>query len=59
MYNRLVQRTGYSMAPMAPLTLNGVRATRTYQKSLDTIAKRDHIRLLEPARFRRLARRCI
>jgi len=45
MYDGLVQRTGYSMAPMAPLTLNGVRATRTYQKSLDTIAKRDHIRL--------------
>jgi LssY C-terminus len=45
MYHGLVQRTGYSMAPMAPLTLNGVRATRTYQKSLDTIAKRHHVRL--------------
>jgi hypothetical protein len=45
MYRGLVQRTGYSMAPMAPLTLNGIRATRTYQKSFDTIAKRHHVRL--------------
>jgi hypothetical protein len=45
MYRGMVQRCGYSMAPMAPLTLNGVRATRTYQKSLDTIAKRHHVRL--------------
>jgi hypothetical protein len=45
MYHGLVQRTGYSMAPMARLTLNGVRATGTYQKSLDTIAKRHHVRL--------------
>ncbi|MBV9249148.1 MAG: LssY C-terminal domain-containing protein [Acetobacteraceae bacterium] len=49
MYHSLVQRTGYSMAPMARLTLNGVRATRTYQKSLDTIAKRHHIRLWNQA----------
>ncbi|MBV9762732.1 MAG: LssY C-terminal domain-containing protein [Acidobacteriaceae bacterium] len=45
MYHGLVQRMGYSHLPMAPLTLNGVRATRTYQKSLNTIAKRHHVRL--------------
>ena len=45
MYHGLVQRMGYSNLPMAPLTLNGVRATRTYQKSLNTIAKRHHVRL--------------
>ena len=45
MYHALVQRRGYSNLPMAPLTLNGVRATQTYQKSLDTIAKRHHVRL--------------
>jgi hypothetical protein len=45
MYHSLVQRTGYSNLPMTPLTLNGVRATRTYQKSLNTIAKRHHVRL--------------
>ena len=49
MYCGLVQRTGYRMAPMAPLTLNGVRATRTYQKSLDTVAKRHHVRLWNQA----------
>jgi hypothetical protein len=49
MYHGLVQRTGYRMAPMTPLTLNGVRATRRYQKSLDTIAKRDHVRLWNQA----------
>ncbi|MBV9266867.1 MAG: LssY C-terminal domain-containing protein, partial [Acidobacteriaceae bacterium] len=45
MYRCLVQRMGYSMAPMANLTLNGVHATRSYQKSLDTLAKRHHVRL--------------
>ena len=45
LYHGLVERSGYRMLPMAQLTLEGVRATRTYQKSLDTIAKRHHIRL--------------
>lgn len=45
MYHSLVQRMGYTNLPMAQLTLNGVRATRSYQKSLDTIAKRHHVRL--------------
>jgi hypothetical protein len=49
MYCGLVQRTGYRMAPMSRLTLNGVRATRTYQKSLDTITKRHHLRLWSQA----------
>ena len=49
MYHGLVERTGYSMAPMAPLMLNGMPATRTYQKSLDTVAKRHHLRLWNQA----------
>jgi hypothetical protein len=47
MYHSLVQRMGYSMAPMSTLTLNGVAQSRVYQKSLDTLAKRHHIRLWE------------
>lgn len=45
MYHCLVQRTGYSMAPMARLRLNGQKPDALYQKSLDTFAKRHHIRL--------------
>lgn len=47
MYHSLVQRMGYSMAPMSTLTLNGVAQSRVYQKSLDTLARRHHIRLWE------------
>jgi len=45
MYHSLVQRKGYSMAPMSTLTLNGVAQSRVYQKSLDTLARRHHVRL--------------
>ncbi len=45
MYHCMVQRMGYSMAPMGNLTLNGVPADAEYQKSLDTFSKRHHLRL--------------
>ena len=45
MYHCFVQRTGYSMAPMAKLRLDGHLPDDVYQKSLDTFAKRHHIRL--------------
>lgn len=45
MYHCLVQRTGYSMGPMARLRLNGEYPDAVYQKSLDTFSKRHHIRL--------------
>lgn len=45
MYHCMVQRMGYSMAPMGKLTLNGVTADAEYQKSLNTFSKRHHVRL--------------
>lgn len=45
MYHCMVQRIGYSMAPMGNLTLNGVTADAEYQKGLDTFSKRHHLRL--------------
>lgn len=45
MYHSWVQRTGYSMAPMTKLRLNGQLPDSAYQKSLDTFSKRHHIRL--------------
>ncbi len=44
MYHCLVQRMGYSMAPMSRLTFNGRPPSTAYQKSLDTLAKRHHVR---------------
>ena len=44
MYNALTRRIGYLRAPMNWLTLNGKRSAFTYQKSLDTIARRHHVR---------------
>jgi len=40
-----VLRKGYRMAPMGRLTLNGRFADVEYQKSLDTFARRHHVRL--------------
>ncbi len=45
MYHSCVQRIGYSMAPMAQLTLNGKAPDAAYEKSLDTFSKRHHLRL--------------
>lgn len=45
MYHCMVQRMGYSMAPMGQFTLNGVVADAEYQKSLNTFSKRHHLRL--------------
>ncbi|HEY7304787.1 MAG TPA: LssY C-terminal domain-containing protein [Bryobacteraceae bacterium] len=44
-YQCMVQRIGYSMAPMGNLTLNGAIADAEYQKSLNTFSKRHHVRL--------------
>lgn len=45
MYHCMVQRYGYGMAPMTRLTLGGVAPGLAYQKSLNTLSKRHHIRL--------------
>ncbi len=45
LYRCLVQRNSYNTAPMAKLTLNGLRADAEYQKSLNTFSKRHHLRL--------------
>jgi hypothetical protein len=44
-YHSLVERMGYSRAPMAKLTLNGTAPDVAYQKSLNTVSKRHHLRL--------------
>ena len=45
MYHALAQRVGYQRAPMDTLLLNGVRSDFVYQKCLDTVQKRHHVRL--------------
>ncbi|MFL6450877.1 MAG: LssY C-terminal domain-containing protein [Bryobacteraceae bacterium] len=45
MYHALTRRIGYKRAPMNALTLNGVPSEFVYQKSLDTVQKRHHVRL--------------
>ncbi len=45
MYRCMVQRAGYSRAPMTDLTLNGNPPNAAFQKNLDTFAKRHHVRL--------------
>jgi hypothetical protein len=45
MYHALTERVGYRRAPMNALTLNGVPSDFVYQKSLDTVQKRHHVRL--------------
>ncbi|MGI9071014.1 MAG: LssY C-terminal domain-containing protein [Bryobacteraceae bacterium] len=45
LYHCMVQRMGYSMAPMGKLRLNGVTADVEYQKGLNTFSKRHHVRL--------------
>ncbi|MDQ2712382.1 MAG: LssY C-terminal domain-containing protein [Acidobacteriota bacterium] len=45
MYHCMVQRIGYTAAPMGNLTLNGVKADVDYQKGLNTFSKRHHVRL--------------
>lgn len=49
-YHSMVQRIGYSTAPMGHLTLNGVTADAEYQKSLNTFSKRHHLRLWKSRR---------
>jgi LssY C-terminus len=51
MYYALTARVGYKRAPMNTLTLNGVPSAFEYQKNLDTVQKRHHVRLWkEPKR---------
>jgi hypothetical protein len=45
MYHALAKRIGYRRAPMNALTLNRVPSNFVYQKSLDTVQKRHHVRL--------------
>ena len=45
MYHALTRRIGYRRAPMNTLTLNGSPADVLYQKNLDTVEKRHHVRL--------------
>jgi LssY C-terminus len=49
MYHALTRRIGYKRAPMNVLTLNGVPSDFVYQKSLDTVQKRHHVRLWKVA----------
>jgi hypothetical protein len=44
MYHALTKRHGYANAPMNTLTLNGVPSAFVYQKSLNTVQKRHHVR---------------
>jgi hypothetical protein len=41
----VVRKSGYSQGPVSLLTLNGVAPDLVFQKSLDTLAKRHHIRI--------------
>lgn len=45
MYHALTERSGYRSAPMNALTLNGRPSDFDYQKSLDTVQKRHHVRI--------------
>jgi hypothetical protein len=45
MYYALTVRVGYRREPMDTLTLNGVPSDFEYQKNLDTVQKRHHVRL--------------
>jgi hypothetical protein len=45
MYHALTKRNGYTTAPMNTLTLNGAAPDFGYQKSLNTVEKRHHVRL--------------
>ncbi len=45
MYHALTKRNGYINAPMNTLSLNGVPSDYGYQKSLNTVQKRHHVRL--------------
>lgn len=45
MYRALTRRKGYKKAPMNAMTLAGIPSDITYQKSLDTVEKRHHVRL--------------
>lgn len=47
MYYALTRRIGYRRAPMNALTLAGRRSDLMYQKSLDTVERRHHVRLWE------------
>ena len=51
MYLALTKRKGYPKAPMNALTLNGAPPTLVYQKSLDTVEKRHHVRLWKDPEF--------
>lgn len=45
MYHALTRRIGYRRAPMNTLTLNGLAPDFVYQKNLNTVQKRHHVRV--------------
>ncbi len=51
-YLALTKRKGYPQAPMNTLTLDGSPSDLMYQKSLDTVEKRHHVRLWEDPEHR-------
>ncbi len=50
MYHALTRRVGYRRAPMNTLTLNDAPSDSVYQKNLDTVQKRHHVRLWKDPR---------
>ncbi len=44
-YLSIIERRGYSRAPMNTLTLDGLQADISYQKSLNSFSKRHHLRI--------------
>jgi len=44
-FQATIRKTGYTNAPVSLLTLNGAPPDHVFQKGLDTLAKRHHIRL--------------
>lgn len=49
-YYSIVERRGYSTAPMAPMHFNSDRPGMMFQKSLNTFARRHHLRLWQVGR---------
>ena len=57
MYHSMVQRIGYSMAPMGKLRLNGVTADVEYQKEFKHVFQAASRAVMEATEGRRLAKR--
>ena len=44
-YFSVIERNGYRNAPMATMVFDGVRPALDYQKSLNSVARRHHLRM--------------